>query len=83
MLLFKEFFLGFSSRFPAHSKWEVVCYTVKDWENLAESLSGGEYLGELALRRLIMDNFLPNLPKIVEDMVRKVIYYFFKVKSKK
>ncbi|XP_076818134.1 uncharacterized protein LOC143463516 isoform X2 [Clavelina lepadiformis] len=52
----------------ARSKWEVVCYNVNDWKKLARKLGKGESRREEVLRRLITDNFLPNLPKIVEDM---------------
>ena len=53
------------------NRWEVVCYDVKDWKRLASKLKGSGSKREAALRRLIIDNFLPNLPKIVEDMVRQ------------
>ena len=67
------FLAGYRTGGLCHSKWEVVCFNVEDWERLAESLDGEESLAEEALRRLITDNFLPNLPKIVEDMVGYVL----------
>jgi len=60
--------LGFGA--TGRNKWEVVCYNVEDWEKLAKTLGEGDSLAEEALCRLIIDNFLPNLPKIVDDMVQ-------------
>ncbi|XP_078491492.1 uncharacterized protein LOC100179806 isoform X3 [Ciona intestinalis] len=58
----------FSSDRLSESKWEVVCYNVNDWKQLAKKMVDGISEKEEALHQLITENFLPNLPKIVEDM---------------
>jgi len=56
----------------SESKWEVACYNIDDWRTLAASLDRAVSCEE-SLRLLVVENFLPNLPKIVEDMVSVVV----------
>ena len=62
----------FPDKHMPSSKWEVVCYNVADWKKLAQRLSGSQSRREEVLHQLITENFLPNLPKIVEDMVGSI-----------
>ena len=64
----------------SESKWEVACYNIDDWRTLAASLDRAVSCEE-SLRLLVVENFLPNLPKIVEDMVSVVVRSPFVLRS--
>nr|CAB3229620.1 uncharacterized protein KIAA1211 homolog [Phallusia mammillata] len=64
----EEKLTGFPHNGLSDNLWEVVCYNVHDWNKLSNKLENGSSRREESLRQLIVDNFLPNLPKIVEDM---------------
>lgn len=63
--------------------WSVACYSVSDWKKTAHAMKGTDSRRERALVQLITENFLPNLPKIVEDMVSGFSWIAATVRNRK
>lgn len=51
--------------------WQVICFTEEDWKNLAGKLAGSRNENERALHQQLVENFLPNIPKIFRDKERE------------
>lgn len=60
-----------SSSSKVRSVWQVICFTEEDWKNLAGKLSGSRNENERALHQQLVENFLPNIPKIFRDKERE------------
>lgn len=53
------------------SVWQVICFTEEDWRNLAGKFEHSKNENERALHQQLIENFLPNIPKIFRDKERE------------
>ncbi|XP_055611475.1 serine/arginine repetitive matrix protein 2-like isoform X2 [Uranotaenia lowii] len=53
------------------SIWQVICFTEEDWHNLASKFNKTRNEDERALHLQLVENFLPNIPKIFRDKERE------------
>lgn len=44
---------------PKAGRWELICQTEEDWTKLADSFKESKSTNEIALRKLLVDTFLP------------------------
>lgn len=60
-----------ASSSKARSVWQVICFTEEDWKSLAGKLGGSRNENDRALHQQLVENFLPNIPKIFRDKERE------------
>ena len=58
------------SEFPRSDRWECVCSSLQDWQDLANSFQSSKYKCEKELYRTLINDFLPDLPLMFENKVR-------------
>ena len=51
------------------NRWHLVCQTLEDWEALAESFKESKVRCEKTMYRTITEDFLPEIPRILEEKV--------------
>ncbi|EAL40485.3 AGAP005186-PA [Anopheles gambiae str. PEST] len=51
--------------------WQVICFTEEDWRNLANKLDNSTNAKERTLHELLVENFLPYIPKLFRDKERE------------
>ena len=63
--------LAFSSRFETQCtrKWSLVCSTLDDWKCLATRMRNSDVRCEQRLYRCLLEDFLPQMPKLFEFKV--------------
>uniref|UniRef100_A0A182SL68 DDT domain-containing protein n=1 Tax=Anopheles maculatus TaxID=74869 RepID=A0A182SL68_9DIPT len=62
---------GGKSKSSKSSVWQVICFTEEDWRNLANKLDNSGNAKERNLHDLLVENFLPYIPKLFHDKERK------------
>lgn len=60
-----------SSLSRVRSVWQVICFTEEDWNSLAGKFARSKNENERALHQQLVENFLPNIPKIFRDKERE------------
>ncbi|XP_058065795.1 uncharacterized protein LOC131215423 [Anopheles bellator] len=50
--------------------WQVICFSEEDWRNLAHKFENSTDRKERALHALLVENFLPYIPKLFRDKER-------------
>lgn len=55
---------------PLPSRWHLVCQTTEDWENLAMKFKGSRTKCERELYKTLIEDFVPEIPKMIEAKVR-------------
>lgn len=53
-----------------NSVWQVICFTEKDWQNLAEKFKSSINAKERELHCILHKNFLPKLPQLFRERER-------------
>ncbi|XP_046579160.1 cat eye syndrome critical region protein 2 homolog [Haliotis rubra] len=51
-------------------RWHLVCQSLEDWEELAENFKESKVRCEKSLYRTITEDFLPEIPRIMEEKER-------------
>uniref|UniRef100_A0A182YLA9 WHIM1 domain-containing protein n=1 Tax=Anopheles stephensi TaxID=30069 RepID=A0A182YLA9_ANOST len=62
---------GGKSKSAKSSVWQVICFTEEDWRNLANKLDQSGNAKERNLHDLLVENFLPYIPKLFRDKERE------------
>lgn len=62
---------GKGNKSSKRSVWQVICFTEEDWNNLAGKFQRSKNENERALQQQLVENFLPNIPKIFRDKERE------------
>lgn len=44
--------------------WQVICFTEQDWQNLASKFKHSKSRKEIALYKVITEDFIPNIPAL-------------------
>lgn len=44
--------------------WQVICFTEQDWQNLASKFKNSKSRKEIALHKILIEDFLPNIPAL-------------------
>jgi hypothetical protein len=42
--------------------WQVICFSEQDWQNLANKFRNSKSRKEIALHKILEEDFLPNIP---------------------
>ncbi|XP_011502520.1 PREDICTED: uncharacterized protein LOC105365923 [Ceratosolen solmsi marchali] len=48
------------------SIWQVVCFTLQDWNRLVEKFKDSEYATEQKLYKILSEDFMPEIPKLFD-----------------
>lgn len=62
---------GKGSKSSKRTIWQVICFTEEDWRNLSAKLECSRNQNERDLHHQLVENFLPNIPKIFRDKERE------------
>lgn len=62
---------GGKSKLSKGTVWQVICFTEEDWRNLAQKLDNSTSHKERDLHALLVENFLPQIPKLFRDKERE------------
>ncbi|XP_074660440.1 uncharacterized protein LOC141912911 [Tubulanus polymorphus] len=60
----------FAIDFDSFKKWEIVCDRLDEWQTFADSIKGSRVRCEKSLHKIIVNNFLPEIPQL-EDQKRR------------
>ncbi|XP_077995094.1 uncharacterized protein LOC144448682 [Glandiceps talaboti] len=52
------------------AKWQLICETVQDWENLAETFKKSKSMNERALYKTLQEDFIPEIENMIESKER-------------
>uniref|UniRef100_A0A182IRR8 DDT domain-containing protein n=1 Tax=Anopheles atroparvus TaxID=41427 RepID=A0A182IRR8_ANOAO len=55
----------------AASVWQVICFTEEDWRTLTQKLDNSTNAKERDLHALLVESFLPHIPKLFRDKERE------------
>ena len=53
-----------SKKSPNEKVWQVICFTEQDWQNLTNKFQNSKSKKEVALYKVLVEDFLPSIPKL-------------------